>query len=442
MVKNRLIVLLSAQNNKGESMQKKIILLSMAFPIHGFSLNDALESKGFHHEKRHAFLMLLRNTGALSQAIFEKEENDIKRKSLKQLALSNKSLLAAQDAIAHSTETTIDELGSKITFNSPAEAEAFLIAASQTLWFRSSWEKERADNAEALGRWACVDQSQFSRTLTPHLQTLHLFHEIKRPHDFKPDIIIWLGAIEDAAKPRIYADIPEGYAGEINVHSNRRGLFLTSKVMEKTGIIIIAQQLGLIDNEEAYEVIAQTCKDYTPFYEVQEAVLPTSTQELRKLIVGNLVQKGFLMDTALDFNWPTYKDLYTYLFNEAQANRPTILSHAQLSFDDPVPLPCGRIHTTESEAQYWLEQRKLTHPEEFNRGRKLRVLALSVQPFVKVQEENLKSVLADHCEVIAVGIETLDTPNSRKDALESLAKILFVQGRKNEAVKSILPWVS
>lgn len=402
------------------------------------SIPEILKQKGYKKESISAFLHLLRRTGSLSPEIIKRKsaEESPKQESLRNLA-EKLNLEKLQEKLQSTND--IEEVLSQLSFESDSHVEAFLVAATQVLWFRSNWEKETASSSLALNRWSQLkEQTEETTNIYDFLQELELIDEIKRPNDFQPDIIIWLGAIEHSAKPRIYGDIPADYAGPIVVHSNRRGLFINQNVIEQTAVDNIAEQLNLAENTRVKEIIIETCKAYK-FYNVSENTLQESTKELRELIIQKLRDNNLLSETNIDFNWPTHRELYKNIFFKAQ--QAGLVKSATLEFDDPAPLSNNRIHTTESEAQSWLEKIKAEHPEKFAHGKKLKVLALSVQPFVKFQEEALKSVLDQDCELVVVGPKAEKTPNTRKDALESLAKILFMQAKNNPEIKALLPWI-
>lgn len=409
--------------------------LSTLLKVHGASLVEGFESFGFKDsDQQKALFLVMRQTGGFTLPNTN-ENDDPKKKS--HIELYHKSNLKEfSEEVNNANEMNALEVASKITFPSLQEVQAYTVAATQNLWFRSAWEKEVNLNPEALLKRWVAEKENVQSDLTHWLTQLGLVEEVIRPLNYIPHTIIWLGAIQPSAEPRIYGDIPEGYEGEIVVHSNRRGLILNKDIFESYGVLNIAEQLNLGKNEEAHKIIESVCRGYEKTYDLSYSKLETATEELKIKIIEALKDKGILKENNdSSFKWPTEKELYTYTFSEAQKRIPQKLSKASLTFNDPEPRNDGRIYNTYTEARYWSnKQSTLSQNDE-----KRKILALSVQPFVSYQHSALDKALGDKYEVVTVGPASPNAP--QKDRLESLAKIIYEKVSSDQEIKNILPWI-
>ena len=406
------------------------------------SINEALKRFDFNKsEERAGFLTILRLTGGFLPPKKLDPNNPLyeKQKSFAEL-LQKSNIQDLEKEIYSAKPDELETIAGKINFLSLAEAKSFIFVGPECLWFRENYKKETTDRPELVwSRWIKENPANEKDFIEP-LKALGLISEIKRPDNFIPDIIIWIGAIESSAEPRIYGDIPDDFSGEVIVFSNRRGLILNNKIFEPYGAINIAEQLNIVDNPKAIKIIEETCKGYTKNYVLATSELKESTQELRILIVDALFKKGFLATTAIDFNWPTEKELYAYLFKKAQQKTPKKLGKAKLTFDDPEPLPNKRLYDTTSEAVYWLNnQLKNQTIGDVHGKEKLKILALSEQPNVAYQHQCLENVLGKYYKVVTVGPKNEGFAVS--DALQGLAKILYFKANQDPEIKTILNWL-
>ncbi len=350
--------------------------------------------------------------------------------------LANSNITQLSDHVDEAKEECLLEVAQGIRFPSVAHAKAYIVACTQNLWFRAAWEKEFIANPEmSQRRWAQKkDQDSTSEhELTKYLSILGYIDEVKRPHNFMPDIILWLAAVQESGAPRIYGDIPVGYKGDVVLHSSRRGLIANKNVMEAYAILQIAECFGLANNEQALKIIETVCKAFGS-YQLAYPVLQDSTKDLRKNIAQALKDNSLVKeDVNFDFSWPTEKDLYNHLFAAAQAKMPGTLGQARLVFDDPEDLPNGKALDTYTQAALWLKKQKVVEGEKQN------ILALSIQPHVKYQHMSLVKALEHYYNVVTVGPRPEN--GNAKDGLESLAKVLYNQVQGDEEIQSILPWV-
>ncbi len=418
--------------------------------IHGMtqassSLSGALKKFGYDSpQERTAFLNIFRCTGGFSLPISPvNNDSPLYEKQNSFIIFFKSSNIQKLEAEIYTIESNkLDLIADKIKFPSIHCAQAFVLAATQCLWFRASYKNEVTNNPSALlQRWVKENDSNEDEELIKSLAILGLVSEIKRPSpDFMPSVIIWLGAIQPSAENRIYGDIPDNYAGKIVVHSNRRGLILNKQVWESYGVFSIAEKLGLSNNNKALEIITETCKNYNQFYSLKATELQESTKLLRQLILENLIKANFLEEkTVTDFYWPTEKELYSYMFNRGIKKIPQKLAQAKLTFDDPEPLSNNRIYDTTTEAAYWLKKQLTENAEQFQQNEKPKLLALSIQPFVLYQHECLKDALDKYYTLATIGPEASQV--SVKDALESLAKMLYIKAKRDSEIKKLIYWL-